>query len=301
MRPVEVRPMSRLSLLASLFLVAACGRVALLDEPDAGGGSGGGRAGGSAAGGTAGSAGGGSTAGGTAGGGTAGGVSGGGVAGGGVAGGGNAAGGAAGGTGGAGGGEPFNPCRGLSAGDCRANALCDADFCFACSCRPNFEGCRLKVQTPAVCPAFGCPQPQCCSNDSTCGRPLVCMESGRFSCGTCNNAPSTCATDASCNTSVTGNVCLPRACACSGETDCQPGCSAQNPCRDGETCDAATKRCEQTRCTSTPCPSGFNCVLGPTGNVCIARSCTSDRDCGDIFCVSGTCRTSLGVCGQFAP
>ncbi|MDP3233461.1 MAG: hypothetical protein Q8S33_26890 [Myxococcales bacterium] len=290
--------MSRLALLASLVLVAACGRVALLDEPDAGGGSGGGRAGGSAAGGTAGNAGGGSTAGGTAGGGsTAGGVAGGGVSGGGVAGGGSAGGAA----GGAGGGEPFNPCRGLSAGDCRANALCDADFCFACSCRPNFEGCRLKVQTPAVCPAFGCPQPQCCSDDSTCGRPLVCMAADRVSCGACNNAPSTCATDASCNTSVTGNVCLPRACACSGQTDCQPGCSAQNPCRDGETCDAATKRCEQTRCTSTPCPSGFNCVLGPTGNVCIARSCTSDRDCGDIFCVSGTCRTSLGVCNQFMP
>lgn len=299
MRPVEGRRMSRLALLASLVLVAACGRVALLDEPDAGGGSGG-RAGGSAAGGTAGNAGGGSTAGGTAGGGSiGGGLSGGGVAGG-VAGGsaGGRAGGAAGGTGG---GEAFNPCRGLSAGDCRANALCDADFCFACSCRPNFEGCRLKVQTPAVCPAFGCPQPQCCSDDSTCGRPFVCMEPNRVSCGTCNNAPSTCATDASCNTSVTGNVCLPRACACSGQTDCQAGCSAQNPCRDGQTCDAATKQCEQTRCTSTPCPSGFNCVLGPTGNVCIARSCTSDRECGDIFCVSGTCRTSLGVCGQFAP
>lgn len=300
MRPVEARRMSRLSLLASLVLVAACGRVALLDEPDAGGGTGGGRAGGSAAGGTAGNAGGGSTAGGAAGGSTAGGLSGGGVAGGGVAGG--SAGGTAGGAaGGAGGGEPFNPCRGLSAGDCRANALCDADFCFACSCRPNFEGCRLKVQTPAVCPLVNCPTPQCCSDDSTCGRPFVCMEPNRVSCGACNNAPSTCTTDASCNTSVTGNVCLPRACACSGQTDCQPGCSAQNPCRDGQTCDAATKRCEQTRCNSTPCPSGFNCVLGPMGDVCIARSCTSDRDCGDIFCVSGTCRTSLGICGQFAP
>ena len=225
------------------------------------------------------------------------------MAAGGVSGGGSAGGATAGGRAGgnAGGGEAFNPCRGLSAGACRANPLCEPDFCFACSCRPNFEQCRLKTQMPAVCPGFGCAQPQCCNDDSTCGRPLICMDPNRTSCGTCNNAPSTCATDAACNTSVTGNVCLPRPCACSGETDCQPGCSANNPCRDGQTCNASTKRCEQIRCGSTPCPSGFDCVLRPTMNECVARSCTSDRDCGDIFCVSGTCKTSLGVCGQFVP
>jgi len=228
---------------------------------------------------------------------TGGGVSG---VGGGNVGGGNVGGGNVGG-GNVGGGGGFNPCRGLSVGACRANPLCAPDFCFACSCRPNFEQCRLVREAPAVCPSFGCLQPQCCASDATCGRPLICMEPNRPTCGACNNAPSTCADDAACNTATTGNICLPRPCACSGQTDCQPGCSTQNPCGDGQTCDPVTRRCEQTRCASTPCPSGFNCVLGPTGNVCVARACTSDRDCGDIFCVSGTCRTSLGVCGQFMP
>ena len=119
-------------------------------------------------------------------------------------------------------------------------------------------------------------------------------------CGTCNNLPSTCATDTDCNFATTGNVCRERACGCAAQTDCQLGCGATG-CREGETCDQQTQRCEQARCATTPCPSGFACVLGPTGDVCVRRSCTSDRDCGDVFCVQGQCRSTLGQCGQHVP
>ena len=58
---------------------------------------------------------------------------------------------------------------------CRADARCTADFCFQCSCKPNFAQCRLKTSPAYQCPAFGCPQPTCCKNDTLCGRPLVCI------------------------------------------------------------------------------------------------------------------------------
>ena len=213
--------------------------------------------------------------------------------------GGSAGGSVAGGAGG--GGETIDPCRTLGVGACRADARCAPDFCSSCSCRPTFVQCRLKTTKPAQCPALGCPPPQCCSDDSACGRPLLCLDATFSNCGQCDPAPRNCTSDAICNPSGTGNVCLLRPCACSGQTACLPGCSAQNPCPDGETCNLSTRRCARTTCSTTPCPSGLDCVLGPTGNVCVARSCTTDLDCGDLFCVSGTCRTSLGVCNQVVP
>lgn len=256
--------------------LAACGRVALVDERDAGG------AGGAAAGGSAGGASGG----------TSGGQAGGSAGSGGGSGGGGAAGGTAGGA--------ANPCTGLSVTACRADARCTPDFCFQCSCEPRFAQCRLKASAPFMCPQFGCPQPQCCSDDSTCGRPLICLRPDQQQqCGTCNTLPSTCTNDASCGR---GSVCLPRRCACSGETDCQPGCGPMNPCARGETCNPMTLRCEEQRCSAaSPCPSGMDCLLGPAGGVCRARACMSDADCGDVFCVSGSCGPSLGTCGQIAP
>jgi hypothetical protein len=45
----------------------------------------------------------------------------------------------------------------------------------------------------------------------------------------------------------------------------------------------------------------MDCVLGPMGEVCMARACTRDAQCDDLFCVSGTCAPGLGTCGQIPP
>jgi hypothetical protein len=277
-RAVDAFSTMRASGVVLAIVALGCGRAGLLDEGrDAGRlGSGGGvAAGGSAGGATAG----GSTAGGTAGG-QAGGTAGG------------QAGGTAGGT--------ATPCVGLSVSACRADSRCTPDFCFQCSCEPRYAQCRLKTAAAFECPQFGCPQPNCCSDDSTCGRPFLCLRAEQqASCGICNNLPSTCTNDLSCGA---GTVCLPRRCACSGETDCQPGCGPNNPCPRGQSCDASTRRCEDLRCSAAvPCPSGTDCILGPAGTVCLPRACTSDAQCGDVFCVSGSCAPSLGICGALPP
>lgn len=265
----------RLGTILLVLALAACGRAALLDESkDAG--SGGGRSGG----GTAGGASGGSTAGGSTAGGTGGGESAGGAA---------------------GGGEAADPCRGLTDSACRLNPLCTSDYCFLCTCRPRYEQCRLKTAAPFGCPPLGCAQPACCANDAACSRPDMCVDSNTTRCGTCNNAPSTCGDDFECNPNVTGNVCRQRDCACSGQTDCLPGCSANNPCGDGQTCNSNTKRCEQLRCGTVACPGGLTCVMSPAGAICLPKSCTTDQECGDLFCVNGLCKSVLGFCSAAVP
>lgn len=278
--------------LVIIFLaVAACGRAAV-EGVDGGTAAGGLSGTGGSGGASGGLSGGGSAAGGSAGGAVAGGSSAGGASGG-VVGGGNA--------GGTGGGVTGDPCTGLGVTACRADARCTPDFCFQCSCTPNFAQCRLKTSTAYQCPAFGCPQPSCCKNDTLCGRPLICISPGVMGCGVCNPTPSGCMSDAQCNTATTGNICRQRACACSGETDCLPGCTVTG-CGDGQTCNQISKRCEAVRCGPTmPCSSGLDCIISPQGGLCTPKSCTADGECGDLFCVNGVCGSTLGVCGQVPP
>jgi len=269
-----------------LLALTACGRAAI--EGLDGGASGGGVSG----------TGGGVVAGGSSGGGSSAGGNAGGAVGGGASGGGSTAGGSAGGTGG---GVSGDPCAGLGVTACRADPRCTADFCFQCSCKPNFAQCRLNTSPAYQCPAFGCPQPSCCKNDTLCGRPLVCLAPDSMGCGVCNPGPSTCSTDAQCNTAATGNVCRQRSCACTGETDCLPGCTVTG-CGDGQACNQISKRCEAIRCgPSMPCSSGLDCLVSPQGGLCSPRSCTTDVDCGDLFCVNGTCGSTLGTCGVIPP
>lgn len=264
-------------LMLTLFL--SCGRVALLDDaPDAGGVAGGSAGGATAGGASSGGVAGGSTAGGSAGGSTAGGAAGGSSAGG------NTGGGTAGGSSG---------CTGLGIEACRANTQCEADFCIVCTCTPTFMGCRARTARPAECPLVDCVEPRCCADDASCGRPTTCLPESRPVCGICDNAPSTCTSDLSCDP---GQICDARPCACQGQTECRPGCSLQNPCPAGQAC-GSDNRCAARLCgPGQACPSGFRCELGPAGDVCVARACSRDRDCGELFCVSGTCAPSLGVC-----
>ncbi len=236
--------------LVPLVLVFACGRGALLPGPDAG---------------TTGGSGGGHASGG---------------------GGGNTGGGSGGGGGAI---DAGTSCSGLGVEACRLDAACEPDFCRACSCQPNFKGCRAKTDAPFDCPALGCPSPVCCQASAECQAIGTCAPPGTpFGCGACNNQPDTCTDDASCPADA---VCDPRPCACSGQRDCRPGCGVNNPCAAGTTCTA--KRCVPLACTSSAtCPGTFACLNGQ----CARRTCTTDLQCGDGFCVDGTCFEGLGEC-----
>ena len=254
----------RAALILAIASLCACGRDALnLD-----GGTGSGQ----------------STGGGAAGGG--GGAGGGIASGGGGSGGGGMTGGGRGMTGGGGGGSP---CTGLSAGACRTRSDCSPDFCFECTCTPQFKGCRRVGAPPFNCPLLGCASPECCTARSQCQGIDDCAPPGTpLGCGTCNRQPSTCSNDTQCGAT---EICEPRHCGCSGETDCVPGCGTNNPCPTGSTC--TNKRCVAASCsTAVPCPTTFECLAGQ----CARRTCVSDFGCGDGFCVSGLCQDGWGEC-----
>ena len=192
-----------------------------------------------------------------------------------------------GGTTGGGGGSVS--CVGLGVEACRARSDCAADFCFQCTCTPQFKGCRATTATPFDCPALGCLSLPCCQTDAACQNAERCEAPGTpQGCGTCNAQPSLCTSDGECGAT---EICAPRACACSGQTDCAPGCSVTNPCGTGTTC--VNKHCQPTTCSAAaPCPATFSCVSG----TCRRKSCTTDVDCADGFCVTGTCHESWGEC-----
>ncbi|MFT3710784.1 MAG: hypothetical protein QM817_24435 [Archangium sp.] len=231
-----------------------------------GGGSGGGAGGGGGGGGTGGSLGGGT--GGSLGGGT---------------------GGSAGGGGGGG-----SSCHGLGVEDCRKLPDCAPDFCTTCTCTPTYEQCRSLNELPFQCPMVDCITPQCCADQSQCSTfPSTCSPPGSPpGCGVCDTSPSTCTSDSSCGS---GFICQPRVCGCLGQTDCVPGCGPNNPCGVGEVC--SFNRCQPKECMlDSECPSTFECRVGHVAGFCRRRVCTDDVECGDGFCVEGTCYEALGEC-----
>jgi hypothetical protein len=196
--------------------------------------------------------------------------------------------------GGSGDGGMTSTCDALDLLGCRARTDCEADFCFACSCTPNFKSCRARTAAAATCPGLGCAQPLCCQNQSDCSNVGACGEPGtHLSCGACNPQPSTCTDDTSCDAT---SICEARNCACGGERDCVPGCSATNPCPAGSTCSG--KRCVVQTCSPTmSCPSTFDCLTGQ----CSRRTCTTDAHCGTGFCVNNSCFEAFGTCQQLVP
>jgi hypothetical protein len=183
------------------------------------------------------------------------------------------------------------PCSGMSLGDCRVASGCVADLCFACSCTPQFEGCRREADPAFECPALGCPQPLCCGEDGACpgGGGLTCVQPGdSLGCGVCNPTAGSCTSDAECAPSI----CEPIECSCSEQRACVPGCASTADCGEGLSCDIVGHRCLPASCSeNAPCPDNFICADG----LCARASCTGDTDC-DGFCVDGKCFDSLGTC-----
>lgn len=189
-------------------------------------------------------------------------------------------------------------CGGLELATCRRTAGCAADVCPACGCDLSYRGCLPAGQAPAACPDLACPSQECCRQASDCELG-GCLSPGEQVCGgACNPQPSECTTDRDCQPMPTGVgavlVCDPVPCPCTGSPGrCVAGCTIDDDCGLGQTCDAPSGRCRARTCTAAaPCPPDFDCV----GGGCQRRTCTSDVAC-DHFCVEGVCRgDGLGSC-----
>jgi hypothetical protein len=186
-------------------------------------------------------------------------------------------------------------CGGLSLNECRQTAGCKPDTCFACLCDQSYRGCLAESQTPAECPALGCPGAECCSTQAQCTQTGgTCSPPGTpFGCGACSTQPGTCTTDAECKPSGQTLICEPIACSCTDQKSCVAGCTKDADCAaSGEICDTTSARCVPRSCTTTAdCAPNFDC----TAPTCARRSCTTDLDC-DGYCVNGSCFDQTGTC-----
>jgi len=185
-------------------------------------------------------------------------------------------------------------CHGLSLEDCRLTDGCTPDRCDGCGCDLTYRGCLATSETPAMCPALGCPSGICCSAGEACAPSAgACTPPGApAGCGACNTQANECAVDADCGAH---EVCDPIACSCQGNRACVAGCTDDSTCAEGTTCDLASGRCQPIAC-GAGCPSNFACVAGS----CARASCTDDLAC-DGYCVDGACYAQRGACRQPAP
>ena len=185
-------------------------------------------------------------------------------------------------------------CHGLSLGDCRLTAGCVPDRCAGCGCDLAYRGCLGAGETPAMCPALGCPSGICCSSELACAPSTgTCEPPGAsFGCGACNTDPGNCTVDADCKPQGATMVCDPIACSCGGHLACVLGCVGDAGCGEGQTCDLASARCIARACTGDAgCPSNFRCPA----HTCVRMTCTEDVEC-DGYCVDGSCFAELGSC-----
>lgn len=192
-------------------------------------------------------------------------------------------------------------CAGLSLADCRLTEGCKPDTCFACLCDQAYRGCLPVSQTPAMCPALGCPGAECCSTASQCSQGGVACEppgAAPICGGACSTQAGDCTSDADCKLRGPTLVCDPIACSCNGQQQCVPGCTKDTDCAaQGEICDTATARCVPHTCSlPADCPPNFDCANG----TCARRTCTSDLDC-DGYCVDGACFDQTGTCTPLPP
>ena len=190
-------------------------------------------------------------------------------------------------------------CHGLALGDCRLTAGCKPDACAGCGCAESYRGCLAEIETPATCPALGCPSGICCSSAEACVPATGdCTPPGSApGCGACNTDPGTCTTDATCQAGGASMICEPIACSCSGNQACVQGCVDDTTCAVGTRCDVATARCVAKACTDAMgCPANFDC----TSQMCARRTCTEDLAC-DGFCVWYQCFAERGECRLATP
>jgi hypothetical protein len=121
----------------------------------------------------------------------------------------------------------------------------------------------------------------------------------------CGIAPrEECASDAEC---FGGSVCQAVLDPCSADgigSACEQPCNGDADCGETFTCDAG-------HCIAVPCDAGFMCAgreacepsritsatpVFDRHHGCFAVACSTDDECGERFCVNGTCQDDTGSC-----
>jgi len=145
-----------------------------------------------------------------------------------------------------------------------------------------------------------------CRSSADCGDGLGCSGAGDPQ--VCGIAPrEACATDLDC--SPTNDRCHAIFDSCSFDgigSECRAACTADLDCGG-----AGVFRCDAGACIAITCDQGFSCgarevcdVTRITSNTpiydrhhgCFAVTCSTDAECGDGFCVNGSCQDALGTC-----
>ncbi|HEU0030155.1 MAG TPA: hypothetical protein VFQ53_05965 [Kofleriaceae bacterium] len=196
---------------------------------------------------------------------------------------------------GCGGGQSPNngQCAGLSLEECRVTEGCRPDQCPGCLCDVIYRGCVAANAQVEACPGLGCPSAICCSSELACDPSTTCLPPGASpGCGACNSTPGDCTDDTQCKAQSATAICEPIPCSCTQERACTQGCTTDDACGEGQSCDLASARCVPRSCVGTPdCPANFSCNAGE----CARDTCIDDLEC-DGFCVDGQCFSSRGEC-----
>ncbi|MFN0252742.1 MAG: hypothetical protein ACKV2T_38060 [Kofleriaceae bacterium] len=115
-----------------------------------------------------------------------------------------------------------------------------------------------------------------------------------------------CRSDLDCN--VAGDACHAIFDPCSGDGI---GSQCREPCVNDGDCGGPSFTCDVGNCVARRCDAGFACQdreecdpvrIALTAPVfdqhhgCFAVACTLDDECGERFCVNGTCQDTAGTC-----
>lgn len=133
-----------------------------------------------------------------------------------------------------------------------------------------------------------------CRSDNDCGSSSYCRGVHDGPCvGTCPPAAS-CTADSQCDAGVCRETAIVPACATGGGLlVCSAPCQSDSDCPPADACTAGG-HCTPRPCST--CPPYLNCVGGGVSGVCQAKSCQSDSDCAQGYCVKGSCQAALGNC-----
>ncbi|MEM9188211.1 MAG: hypothetical protein AAGF12_03505 [Myxococcota bacterium] len=149
--------------------------------------------------------------------------------------------------------------------ECRESSVCPM---------PGPGGELMRCGGPNDFRGCGIPPREECQTDADCGRGTRCH-----------------AVEDPCSRDGVGSVCRPPCTGAAGE--CGPGFE-----------------CSAGACIATPCPT-FGCAAhqqcdpsSVAGAVrvmdqhhgCVDQNCTTDAECGRLFCVNRICQTAVGVC-----
>lgn len=133
-----------------------------------------------------------------------------------------------------------------------------------------------------------------CSDDTppaqSCETATDCPDGARCVGGTCTTEALACATSTDCNF---GDYCVDSTCVdatCSGDSECtdavcvnnrcREGCSTNDQCSDGQTCNLLTRRCEVAGCTTASCPQFQTCDTDLSPSACqYTGDCNNDAVC----------------------